>query len=174
MARRLVNFCLAWTLVLGCWGGVLAAAACPHVGCEPTALVAPDQVPSHAEHQHGEAHGTAVAEEHSAHGEAHHGHAEESSARDESHPKTAESAVSTSGAHDPCCSHCMGRPEAPPSSKFELDSNPLKKAGRDATPQVALRLSAPDSVHVREITPAQHAPPGRADRHLLLLNVFRI
>ena len=68
----------------------------------------------------------------------------------------------------------MGRPEAPPSSKFELDSNPLKKAGRDAAPQAAVRLSAPDSVHVREITPAQHAPPGRADRHLLILNVFRI
>lgn len=169
MARKLVNFCLAWTLVLGCWGGVLAAAACPHKGCE-TASAAPHQTTAHAEHLSAASHDSDGGEGHSAHAGAHKGHAAEPPAAEPSRPELAQL---TDGTRAPYCSHCLGRPDAPPSPKFEWQSDSVKKAGKDAAPHVAPEVSAPLAAYVREITPAQNAPPGRSDRHLLI-SVFRI
>jgi len=79
----------------------------------------------------------------------------------------------TSGAHDPRCSHCAGRPEAPPSPKFEWQSDSVNKAGKELTAHAVWKVMAPAASHARQIAPAQHAPPGAPDRHLLL-SVFRI
>ena len=172
MARKLVHICLAWTFVLGCWGGVLAAVACPHVGCE-TSAGAPDHDANHGEPQSGESQESAVPEDHSAHTGDHKGHAVETPAPEKSLPESAALMMGTSGAHDPCCTHCMGRPEAPPSPKFEWQSASVRKAVKALAAHSALKIMAPAASHVRQIAPAQHAPPGASDRQLLI-NVFRI
>ena len=172
MARRLVNFCLAWTLVLGCWGGVIAAVACPHLGCE-TPSGTPEHS-AHGEHPADEGHASDDAENHSAH--------EETAASDVAVPPgpwqdpvgSAVPAVGSSGGHDGNCSHCVGRPEVPPSPNLEWQSDSAGKSVKYAAPRAAPQAVAPSAAHAREITPAQHAPPGSADRLLLLLSVFRI
>lgn len=172
MARKLVNFCLAWTLVLGCWGGVLAAAACPHVGCE-TPAAAPQHPAGHGEHSSVESQDAAVAEDHSAHHEGHRGHGAEPANGEQLRPEPAVSAGVVSDPHEQSCAHCVGRPEAPPSSGNEWRANSAHKPVKDAPSHTALQTLAPSAAHLREIVPAQHAPPGRSDRHLLL-SVFRI
>lgn len=79
-----------------------------------------------------------------------------------------------SGRHDSSCTHCVGRPDVPPSSSFEWQTNPAKKSGKVVAAHSAGQSLTPVAFFVREITPAQHAPPASPDRHLLLLNVFRI
>lgn len=170
MARKLVNFSLVWVLALGCWCGVLAVAACPHVGCE---TAAPERAGAHAEHSSGESRGPAGSKDHSAHGAAHRARAEETAAAQPSRPEPAELTDSTSGARGSYCSHCMGSPGAPPSPTSEWRPAPVNKGFKDAAPHASLQVSAPHAAHVREVIPAQHAPPGSPDRHLLL-SVFRI
>ena len=172
MVRKLVNICLAWTLVLGCWGGVLAAVACPHMGCE-TVAAAPEHDDAHAQHTPGASQESAAPEDHSAHTGEHQGHAAEPAASDQMRPESAGAMTGTRGAHDPYCSHCMGRPEAPPSPTFQWQASSAEKAGKDLASHAPLKLLA-SVAHVRQVTPAQHAPPGGAHKHLLLLNVFRI
>jgi hypothetical protein len=171
VVSKLVNFCLSWTLVVGCWGGVVAAAFCPHEGCG-TATAATEHESDHGGHQAVEGQESGDPEEHAAHAEGHRGHAPEQPTADEARSETAGSVVGTSGAHDPCCSHCMGRPEAPPSPKFEWQPSPVEKAGKDLAAHSPLKFAA-SAPHVRRDTPAQHAPPGSSDRYLLI-SVFRI
>ena len=166
VARRLINLSVVFALVTGCWGGVLAAAACPHVECETTAA-APEGAASHD-------HGAAVSEEHSSHPAEHGGHPAEPPAPDVSpagQPRVAD--VGPGGGHTPGCTHCVGRPEAPPSPSFEAQANSVRKGAESAAPTAAPRVEAPAAVIPREITPAQHAPPPGTVRHLLL-SVFRI
>lgn len=170
MARKLVNFGLVWVLALGCWCGVLAAAACPHLGCE---AAAPESAAAQAEHPPGEGHGPAGSEDHSAHGAAHRSRAEETAAAQPSRPVSAERTGGTSGAHGSYCSHCMDSPDTAPSPKSERLPGPVNKGLEDAAPHAGLQAPAPHAAHVREVIPAQHAPPGSPDRHLLL-GVFRI
>jgi hypothetical protein len=75
--------------------------------------------------------------------------------------------------HDQSCAHCVGRPETPPSPYSEQQSNSAKRGESFAAPLTAVHVGSPAPVYLRKITPAQHAPPGSSDRHLLL-NVFRI
>lgn len=171
MVRKLVNFCLAWTLVVGCWGGVAAAALCPHEACG-TAASATEHASDREGHQTVEGQDSGDSEGHAEHTEGHRGHAPETLAADEAGRESDVSVIGTSGAHDPCCSHCMGRPEAPPSPKFEWQYSPVEKAGKYLAAKTPLKVGAPAS-HVRRDTPAQHAPPGSPDRHLLI-SVFRI
>ena len=171
MARKLVNICLAWTLVLGCWGGVIAAVACPHMGCETASASVGHG--AHGERASDEGHAPADAEDHSAHGEAHQEPATEAPAPDRSASESVAPAAGASGGHDGTCSHCVGRPGAPPSSAFEWQADSARKLVKYAAPHAAPRVLAPSPTHAREITPAQHAPPGGADK-LLLLSVFRI
>ena len=172
MARKLLNFCLAWTLVLGCWGGVIAAVACPHVGCE-TMSAAADGNAAHGEHSSAEGHESAAPEEHSAHTDDHEGHAAEPTSHGQSQPDAVKLTAGVSGAHDPRCTHCVGGSGAPPSSKFERQTAPVNKAGKGLAAHAALKVVAPAAAHAGRLMPAQHAPPGVPDR-LLLLSVFRI
>lgn len=172
VARKLINICLAWTLVLGCWGGVLAAVACPHRGCE-TKAAATSQAATHYGHQSNEEQAAPGHEDHPVHKAGHRGHAAAPSATEQSRPELSESARAASRAHDPCCSHCVGRPDAPPSPKFEWQYRAAEGGGKDAAPQVAPKFSAPSAAHQREISPAQHAPPRVSDRHLFI-GVLRI
>jgi hypothetical protein len=170
VARKLLNVCVVFTLVLGCWGGVLAAAVCPHMGCKTTAA-APEATAHHGEHAAG--HEAVSQEDHSGHAAAHDGHAALPPAHDEQHLDGGRAPGVTADRHDPACAHCVGTAEAPPSRSFEWQSNSFKQGGKLTAPPAAARVSAPAAVFLREITPAQHAPPGSSDRHLLL-NVFRI
>lgn len=169
MARKLVNICLAWAIVLGCWGGVVAAVACPHVGCE-TAVTAPDHGGLHGGDV---SHDAASAEETSAHPADHHGHSAESRPAEQAQPGLVTSVAGDSGAHDSRCSHCVGRPDTPPSSKFERQPAPVGKDGKVPAALASPKVAAPAASHALRIKPAQHAPPGSQDRHLLL-GVFRI
>ncbi|HEY0078105.1 MAG TPA: hypothetical protein VGB73_05635 [Pyrinomonadaceae bacterium] len=173
VARRLVNFCLAWALVLGFgWGGVLAAAVCPHLGCE-TDAAAPGGNPSQDEHSSGECHNSDDAEEHSAQTKAHQGHAAELPVEKQTAFESLDLKRFFSGSSVPSCSHCIGRPDAPPSPKLEPQTNTVRNAGKEAPPHASLQTLADARTYVRQITPSQHAPPGRSDRHLLH-SVFRI
>ena len=158
----------------GCWGGVLAAVACPHMGCK-TAAAASGGAAAHGEHVDEPGLHSANPEDHSDHAGAHgEGHSAGSPAQEPPQPDTAQFRGSASDRHDANCAHCVGSAEVPPSRSFEWQSNPFKNGAKLIAPRAAQQVSAPAVILVREITPAQHAPPGRADRHLLLLNVFRI
>lgn len=158
MSRKLLNFGLAWCLLLGCWGGVLAGVVCPHEPCH----AASDAAAGRGGHS-----SAGGGEDHSEHAQTHEGHAEEPT------HDAAESWHASRG-HDPRCAHCVGGPEVPPAAKFEWQSGTFKKGAGDAATHAPLRLASPAAPPAREIIPAQHAPPGNSDRQLLLLNVFRI
>lgn len=172
MARKLFNFCLAWTLVLGCWGGVLAAVVCPHVGCE-TGTAAREHAGTDSEHSTDGIHESAGAQSHTDHAENHQEHAEKSRAFEEAPPKPQGLRSLASSPHDPSCIHCVGGPQSPPSTKSEWQFNSAKKAEKGSAPPAARHLPAPSRAFVMEITPAQHAPPAKPGRHLLL-SVFLI
>jgi hypothetical protein len=155
---------------MGCWGGVLAA-ACPHMGCETTAA-APDAA-KQGGHAHSHDHNTVSPEDHSDHVTAHQGHLAEPPVPVQHQFSNGELLGVAHEQHDPFCTHCVGRPEAPPSPCFEWQANSARKGGDFAAPLASAHVETPAAVFVREITPAQHAPPGRSDRHLLL-SVFRI
>jgi hypothetical protein len=129
---------------------------------------------SHGEHDSGNCHDSASTEDHHGHSESHQGHTSGPTARGALLPESGAMRGGISATHDPLCSHCMGRPDAPPSSSFERQYGPAKKGGEDAAPHAPVQILAPVAAFVRQIAPAQHAPPGSSDRHLLLLNVFRI
>jgi hypothetical protein len=145
VAPKLVNFCLACAFVLGSWGGVIAAAACPHAGCQ-----------------------TAVRQE-----PADHGHSCESASEEQARPAPEVLRAAVSSPHDPFCSHCSGRPPTPPSAKSEWQLSPVQKVEKDSAAQSVGHLPSPRRARTSEIRPSQHAPPHESDRRLLL-NVFRI
>jgi hypothetical protein len=160
--------------MMGCWGGVLAAAVCPHTGCETT-TTAPAAGEASATHgDHGPAcDKVVIPEDHSGHVSAHEGHAGKPDNGDQQQFSPVGLHTIVPKQHDQFCSHCMGRPEAPPSPYSEWQSNSARRAGSYAAPIAAVQVESPTPVYLRLITPAQHAPPGTSDRHLLL-NVFRI
>jgi hypothetical protein len=156
----------------GCWGGVLAAALCPH-WCETTAHATAGE----ASTTHGD-HGMACdqmvkPEDYSGDISAHEGHAWEHANGDQRQSDHAGFNTVARWQHDQTCSHCISRPEAPPSPYSEQQSNSAKRGGSFAAPPAAVHVESLAPVYLRKITPAQHAPPGESDRHLLL-NVFRI
>ena len=167
MTRKLLNFGLAWLFVLGCWGGVLAAVACPHAGCETGA--SEPAVGGAVGHDHA----AVTSEDHSGHNAEHGGHATEAPARNLGGLGPVGLPNIRPGGHDLGCTHCVGRPGAPSAPNFEVQAKTARKAGESAAPASPARVEAPAAVSLREITPAQHAPPGRTVRHILL-NVFRI
>lgn len=170
--RKLVNICVGLALMTGCWGGVLAAAACPHSGCETMAF-APDVAATQSDHADTHGHDTASPEAHSSHVSAHQGHAAEPPARDQHQFSHGELKSVAPEQHDQSCAHCVGSPEAPSSPCFEWQSGSAKRGGGFVAPLAATQIKAPAAVFLREITPAQHAPPGQSDRHIIL-SVFRI
>jgi hypothetical protein len=165
VARRLINLSVVFALVTGCWGGVLAAAACPHVECETTAA-APEGAAGHG-------HDAATSEDHSGHAGEHGGHPAEPPAQNTSEVGRRGLPNVSPGGHDLGCTHCVGSPEAPPSPTSEAQANSVRKGAESAAPTAVTRVEAPAAVFLREITPAQHAPPHGTVRHLLL-SVFRI
>jgi hypothetical protein len=170
VARKIVNICVVFALMTGCWGGVLAAAVCPHTDCETTAS-APGVRATEDDHAGNHCHDAADSEDSSSRDKAHEGHAAELPGRDQfSHGKH-RGIESRSG--DRYCAHCVSSPGAPPAQVVGQQSNPVKRGVELAAPLVAARFESPAPVFIRKIAPAQHAPPGRTDRHLLL-NVFRI
>ena len=172
MARKSLNFCLAWAFVLGCWGGVIAAAACPHVGCETDAAASRrgDRDGSVAG---GHEHGARAAEGCAGLADAHGEHAAESPARAQDVAGNYAVQELRPERRGLACTHCVGRPEAPPSTNFEFQTRSSGKGSESAAPAAGARFESPASVFTRKITPAQHAPPGLHGRRLLL-NVFRI
>ena len=158
--------------MLGCWGGVLAAALCPH-GCETTAHAAGEASTTHGDHGMDCAQ-MVKPEDHSGdisgHEEGHAGYPADGDQRQSDH---AGLHTDARGQHDQSCAHCVGRPEAPPSPYSEGQSNSAKRGGSFTAPLATVQVESPAPVYRRKITPAQHAPPGESDRHLLL-NVFRI
>ena len=153
--------------MMGCWGGVLAAAACPHLGCETVAAL-PGSGAAHGGHT-GD-HDAVSTEEHSGHTGGHEGHFAEPPSADRG---MVSGGQTLSGGHELGCTHCVGRPGAPPSQRFDWQSTFAGKGGGFVAPLTAARFATPAAPFLREITPAQHAPPGRSDRHILL-SVFRI
>ena len=166
MARKLVNICVVIALMTGCWGGVLAAAACPHLECE-TAATAPEGASAHGDH-------AGERGSHSASPEDHSGHSTDSPARDQSQAGPDHLRDLASRGNDADCAHCVGAAETPPSRPFEWQPGSFKNSGKLTAPRAAQQVSAPAVVLACEITPAQHAPPRQTGRHLLLLSVFRI
>lgn len=169
MARKLLNLCLVSVLLWGCAGGLLAAAFCPHAGCRATAEARPADA-SHAEHTAGRDHGSASPEDHTGHGA---GHDAGPSSQTQHQAEAGAPSFTASDSHDSSCAHCVGRAEAPPSRCFEWRSNWSAKNLKEFARREARQAAPPPSGFVREIRPAQHAPPGDSDRHVLL-NVFRI
>jgi hypothetical protein len=173
VARKLVNVCAVIALMMGCWGGVLAAAACPHVGCEMVAA-APDATAAHGEHVDERSHHSASPEDHSRYGATHgEGHSTEPPAQNPPRFDSDQLRGTASDRHDPNCAHCVGSAEAPPPWSLEWRTNFSKNGGKLTAPRAAEQVPAPAIMWVQEITPAQHAPPRRSNRHLLL-SVFRI
>lgn len=172
MARKLLNVCVALALLLGCWGGVLAAAACPHVGCDAMAS-APDIAVGHGGHADSHGQNVTSPEEHSCHVTSHRARAAKSSLQVQHQISHEELQSVASKQRGQFCAHCVGRPEAPPSPRLEWQSNSAKKGVDFAAPHAIAQIETTAPVLLRKITPAQHAPPGKSDRHLLL-NVFRI
>lgn len=170
MAHKLFNFGLAWAFVLGCWGGVLASAVCPHLGCGAEAA-APAGGRGHDAHAASETHEPAAPQDHCARAQS---HAEGGRADAAQHGSEAEaSRGSISAPRGAPCSHCVGRRPSPPATKSDWQPGPAGKADGDSAPQVGARLPAFSRAFVREVIPAQHAPPPKPGRHLLL-GVFLI
>lgn len=172
MARKLFNFSLAWALVLGCWGGVLAAAACPHLGCE-TAAAAPAEAAVHGGHSAVETREPAGREDHCAPAGVERGRAAGPAEAGRRGPESEDLRVAILAPRGPSCSHCVGRRPAPTPAKSDWQFSPAGEAGKDSAPQGVGHLPSPPRVFVREVIPAQHAPPARPGRHLLL-GVFLI
>lgn len=178
VARKLFHFCLVWALLLGCWGGVLAAVACPHADCRAAAAPpARDDAhdASHAAPADAETQEPAGHAEHPAPAPAGHCHAGEPAAA--AGPRAAAEDEDSRGfvfaRRGASCVHCEGAPRAPASTKSGAPPSPAPKVEQDAAPQVVRQLLAPARAFVREVIPAQHAPPGPKDRRLLL-SVFLI
>jgi hypothetical protein len=173
VARKLLNLCAVFVLLTGCWGGVLAAVVCPHAGCETTASAAPDLSAS-GDNQGGHCHDTARSAGESIPDKAHEGHVEELPVHEQQQFGRGELQEVAARSHERSCAHCVGSPETPPTQEvFEQQTNSAKKDRDFAAPHVAARVESPSPVFQRKIAPAQHAPPGRSDKQLLL-NVFRI
>lgn len=171
MARKLFNLCVVLALVAGSWGGVLAAAACPHLGCQ--AAAGDDGHAASRHEQHREAAG---AQEHSGHAASQtegHAAAEPPSCHDQEPEPAAESSVAALASSPQSCAHCVGSRQAPPARSFEWQAGFARENRSEAAPRDFGRLLTPPVLFVREVIPATHAPPGRSARHLLL-NVFRI
>lgn len=158
--------------MLGCWGGVLAAAVCPHVGCQKSPA-APEGAEAHGGHSPVDASESDGPADHCARAQASEARAAGPAAGEGQRPQSAASAGVVSAPHAPSCTHCARRPEAPPSTKFDRLSDPAGKAGKDSAPHVSGQLPPPPRLFVREVTPSRRAPPGGPERHLLL-GVFRI
>ena len=166
-------------LLAGSWGGVLAAAACPHAGCrtDADAATAPhvENSGGHGRHENadGQGHHAASHEDHSVHAPTHDGeHAAEQHTRTQTPRDSERLRGVASGPHDPTCAHCVGRSDAP-SRSTEWQPNPFKAGAKLDAPPAAEPVSAPHLVPARELRPTQHAPPGRHGKYLLL-GVFRI
>jgi hypothetical protein len=170
VARKIVNICVVFALMLGCWGGVLAAAVCPHVGCETTAQ-APDIYATDDNHADSHCQGATDSADSSTRDKAHEGHDAELTAEDQFKREEHQSAGSRS--QDEFCAHCVDRPVDTPAPVFGHQSSSVKRGVDFAAPLAVTQIESPVPVFLRKIAPAQHAPPGRSDRHLLL-NVFRI
>lgn len=170
MARKLFNVCIVLALVLGCSGGVLAAAACPHLGCQTAA-----REDDRAESQGGHGHEAAGPQKHSGRAASQtDGHA--AANPPSCHDRQRESAEPSNAAFaspPQSCAHCVGNREAPPARGFEWQTSFARDNRSEAAPRDFGRLLAPSVLFVREIIPATHAPPGSSARYLLL-NVFRI
>ena len=172
MARKLLNLCVVFVLMTGCWGGVLAAVVCPHAGCETNAFAAPD-LAAPVDGQGVHCHDTARAAGESIPDKAHEGHVEELPAHDQQQFGHVELHEVGARSHERSCAHCVGSPETPPTQVSEQQTNSARNSRDFAAPPVAARVESPSPVFRRKIAPAQHAPPGRSDRQLLL-NIFRI
>ncbi|HEV2799125.1 MAG TPA: hypothetical protein VGW12_01440 [Pyrinomonadaceae bacterium] len=171
--RKLVNFCLALALVWGCAGGVLAAVVCAHLGCrmETAAPVVDATQNGHAE---GHCHDAAAPAEQTSSNKTHDEHATEHASGERQQFERTEMSNAVALPHEGFCAHCVARPGTPPSAFFEQEFNAAKKSRDFAAPRAVAQVAPPSTVFRRKITPAQHAPPARSARHLLLLNVFRI
>lgn len=167
MARRLFNFCLAWAFVLGCWGGAIAAAACPHVGCVK-ALAAPERAAAHGAHAAAETHEPAAPEDHCARAAAHHEDAAGPRRVEEPRPEPEGLRGLVSSAHDPSCAHCVGGGQSPPSAKSGWQFESVRKVEKAPATPSARPPAARSRAFVRPVTPPQHAPPSGPGRHLLL------
>ena len=166
MALKLFNVCVVLALAAGCLGGVLASAACPHLGCD-TPGAAQVNSAAHADHTEGGAHHGA---NHTARGAA---HSAEPSAQERAEPCDARSSARLTSPREADCTHCLGRPPNPPSRPFEWQPDTFRDGAKLTAPHIVERTAVPLAASVREITPARHAPPGRPGRHILL-SVFRI
>ena len=164
MARKLFNFCVVLALAAGCLSGALAAAACPHLGCDT-----PDAAAQANPHAH------AVGGAHDGAGHTNHGaeHSAEPSARERTGSGAARSGACATRPREENCTHCLGRDPGPSSERFGWQPDPFKYGAKLAPPPAAGRVTVARPATAPEITPAQHAPPGSSDRHLLL-SVFRI
>ena len=134
---------------------------------------APEATADHGGHAAGHGHDAVSPEDHSGHAAAHEGHTAQPPAQDQQLFSPEQFPGVASNRHDRNCAHCVGSTEVPPSRSFEWQSNSLKQGGKLTAPRAAQQVAAPAVVFLREITPDQHAPPGRSDRHILF-SVFRI
>lgn len=174
--QQLANIAVAVALVLSCWGGALADAACrrecdhseAHSSRARASCAGREESP--APHEHAT---TPAGHAHGSH------HAAETAAPEAGEALAAESAASalsagTIASRHGLCDHCMGRPEAPPQSATDREAGRPKNDGAAGAAGAGVALLRPTVSFVREVIPHGDGPPPPTSRRHLLLSVFRI
>lgn len=181
MRQHLLISATVAALLLGGWGGIVAAALCPHAGSSSSG--AHSCFPERKTGEHSAKDSILDA---SGHGQ----HARKAEESDESchSPKRATEKDKThadAAPHDTLptkissrgaglCAHCAGRPANPPSSSVARESNETRR-GHEQQAGTTRPLVAPRApAFTSQITPKQGSPPGVSSRRFVALNVFRI
>lgn len=172
MLKQLSNLVLAFSLIAGGWGCVLAAALCGHTDCSTSSdsaghgSHAPEVDESVGRGAHG---GHAAADDHGGHPE--HGPATvEQSEHDSPHE------TRPSGRWVPDvspCGHCVSGPRPLSSSVSEQQAGQPQRQDGAGVNVTARRVAPPERGFTPLVIPSQGAPPGRVSTHVLN-SVFRI
>jgi hypothetical protein len=164
---------VVWALILGCWGGVLAAAVCLHGECHTAAARAPAGDAAHGEHSAGQGRTAADSENLSCHEKAGGGHAVETPASE--HRQVDRAGLESFASNSPgsSCDHCVGGAEVPSPRPAEWQSSTARRGEKIVALCLAAPVAAPAAVFTRQVAVAQPSPAGRTLRHLLI-GVFRI
>lgn len=184
MIRQLSNLVLAFSLVAGGWGCVLAAALCGHPGCAPSGASAGhgsraselSEAAGHGAHE-----GPSGSDAHAEHSE-HDSSAAEHSGHDSSDEAPPAAGMVTPNPDLPLsrltsgaapCGHCVGGPGPRRSTTSERQANQPQRLDGAGDPLPTRQYTPPDTAFVRDVIPSQGAPPGLVSAHILN-SVFRI
>jgi len=150
-------------LLLGGWGGVIAATLCPHAGASASPPMAEDHACCRAKSEHAGLH----------HSTSHHGaaHGAKPGRMPAAHQLQGRAAL---GQPRGACAHCMGQRDLPATIVGARELTSVKRGDGEMVAPMAKLEAAPVAVAVSHFVPQQHAPPQSAGRKHLLLSVFLI